>query len=526
MNHHPHYATSSDGLLAVATSAAVYSSSSTATSSTQPALGSPSLLAASSTGMLAPPSPMQSPHLASSTSPNPSPLLTPTMGPSPTTSAGSFVHKLFKLVNDPTTDALIRWTANGESFVVTDVPEFEKVLPRYYKHRQFSSFVRQLNMYGFHKTNRAVRGNARNAAGEQQPAQQEFEFAHASFLRGRPDLLETIRRKTNESSASGNQQPVSAAASPAQRAAPAPASPLPMAALDPGFLSPYSLDTTAVPGTPTSSNGTTSPHTGTSSAADAAAVQAHLVHVHSRINDLTLQLAEQKRESDRHAHAITAIMQWIQAQGITSFPPVPGVAGVDPASLLGPPPTSNGNYYPPQPSLQVTGPAGELLSASSPHQHSDTGGAVSPAALAAALAMASSASNSPNPTTAAAAAAAAAAAMGHYSPSMAESSVSPTAMPHLALSPHLSASMSSLDMASVNAAAAAAAAASAAAAAAVSADARHLSFNNPGYDNGAAASMMAMSAELGGAGFNGQHHQYYGQQPQQPQQQQYHYQQQ
>ncbi|KAI9217262.1 HSF-type DNA-binding-domain-containing protein, partial [Blastocladiella britannica] len=99
-----------------------------------------------------------------------------------------------RIVNDPETDSMIRWSAPGESFLVTDIPELERmVLPKHYKHRQFSSFVRQLNMYGFSKVNRVTRGHSKS------DDQSVFEFAHTSFLRGRPDLLESIKRKSPSS---------------------------------------------------------------------------------------------------------------------------------------------------------------------------------------------------------------------------------------------------------------------------------------------------------------------------------------
>ena len=50
-----------------------------------------------------------------------------------------------------------------------------------------SSFVRQLNMYNFHK----VRGD-----------KDEIEFEHEKFKRNRPELLPEIRRKQVESTVS------------------------------------------------------------------------------------------------------------------------------------------------------------------------------------------------------------------------------------------------------------------------------------------------------------------------------------
>ncbi|XP_066482223.1 heat shock factor protein 1 isoform X3 [Tiliqua scincoides] len=105
-------------------------------------------------------------------------------------SVPAFLTKLWTLVQDGDTDALICWSPSGNSFHVFDQGQFAKeVLPKYFKHNNMASFVRQLNMYGFRKVIHIEQG------GLVKPEKDDTEFQHPYFLRGQEHLLENIKRK-------------------------------------------------------------------------------------------------------------------------------------------------------------------------------------------------------------------------------------------------------------------------------------------------------------------------------------------
>nr|XP_025727119.1 heat shock factor protein 1 isoform X4 [Callorhinus ursinus] len=89
---------------------------------------------------------------------------------------------------------------SGNSFHVFDQGQFAKeVLPKYFKHNNMASFVRQLNMYGFRKVVHIEQG------GLVKPERDDTEFQHPCFLRGQEQLLENIKRKVTSVSTLKNE---------------------------------------------------------------------------------------------------------------------------------------------------------------------------------------------------------------------------------------------------------------------------------------------------------------------------------
>ena len=65
----------------------------------------------------------------------------------------SFISKTYKIVSASKYKDIISWSQDGLSFIIKDEYIFtSKILPQHFKHKNLSSFNRQLNMYGFHKT--------------------------------------------------------------------------------------------------------------------------------------------------------------------------------------------------------------------------------------------------------------------------------------------------------------------------------------------------------------------------------------
>ncbi|EGY16328.1 flocculation suppression protein [Verticillium dahliae VdLs.17] len=103
----------------------------------------------------------------------------------------AFIHKLYNMLEDPSIQHLISWSPTAESFVMSPSPDFSKVLAQYFKHTNISSFVRQLNMYGFHKVSDAFH------TGNPDMALWEFKHGNGNFKRGDLVGLREIKRRAS-----------------------------------------------------------------------------------------------------------------------------------------------------------------------------------------------------------------------------------------------------------------------------------------------------------------------------------------
>ncbi|KAL2192408.1 hypothetical protein P885DRAFT_82225 [Corynascus similis CBS 632.67] len=109
-----------------------------------------------------------------------------------------FVQKLSSFLDESRNTDLIRWSDKGDSFIVLDEDEFAKTLiPELFKHNNYASFVRQLNMYGFHKRV-GLSDNSMKAS--ERKNKSPSEYYNPYFRRGHPNLLWLINKPKSGSS--------------------------------------------------------------------------------------------------------------------------------------------------------------------------------------------------------------------------------------------------------------------------------------------------------------------------------------
>ncbi|PIN21444.1 Heat shock transcription factor [Handroanthus impetiginosus] len=93
-----------------------------------------------------------------------------------------FLKKIYEMVDDIGTNSIISWNSSGTGFIIWDHNKFSaEVLPRHFRSSNFSSFVYQLNNYGFRKM-----------------SWERYEYANPWFQAGKKHWLNNIKRRNQQ----------------------------------------------------------------------------------------------------------------------------------------------------------------------------------------------------------------------------------------------------------------------------------------------------------------------------------------
>jgi hypothetical protein len=104
----------------------------------------------------------------------------------------NFPRKVYRMLDDaeqnPSYQAIVSWAEEGMAFKVHNKKLFvDNILPIYFDMTQYASFRRQLNMYSFERKHTST-------------------YSNPYFVRGCPDLLEKITRKSGSNSNKGSKK--------------------------------------------------------------------------------------------------------------------------------------------------------------------------------------------------------------------------------------------------------------------------------------------------------------------------------
>lgn len=101
-----------------------------------------------------------------------------------------FIAKLSSMLENAQFGEYIHWNAEGDTVIVKNLREFANVvIPKYFKHNNFASFLRQLNMYYFSTTRQG---------------QNWREFKNPLFCKDNTHMHKQIKRKGNVSSSNAS----------------------------------------------------------------------------------------------------------------------------------------------------------------------------------------------------------------------------------------------------------------------------------------------------------------------------------